>query len=53
MLFIDNFFVEFMVSEIPRMSVFGYCPYSVTFLNIVIINLDVLIFLFLDLQIYR
>ena len=24
-------FVVFMVSEIPRVSVFGHCPYSVTF----------------------
>ena len=31
MLFIKYFFVGFMVSEIPRVSVFGYCPYSVTF----------------------
>ena len=30
-LFIKIFFVEFMVSEIPRVSVFGHCPYSVTF----------------------
>ena len=30
-LFINNFFVGFVVSEIPRVSVFGYCPYSVTF----------------------
>ena len=29
--FINNFFVECMVSEIPRVSVFGHCPYSVTF----------------------
>ena len=29
--FIKNFFVGFMVSEIPRVSVFGHCPYSVTF----------------------
>ena len=27
-LFINNFFVGFMVSEIPRVSVFGNCPYS-------------------------
>ena len=31
MLFITIFFVGFMVSEIPRVSVFGHCPYSVTF----------------------
>ena len=31
MLFIKNFFVGFMVSEIQRVSVFGHCPYSVTF----------------------
>ena len=32
-LFIKHFFVGFMVSEIPRVSVFGQCPYSVTFPN--------------------
>ena len=30
-LFINIFFVGFMVSEIPQVSVFGHCPYSVTF----------------------
>ena len=30
-LLIINFFVGFMVSEIPRVFVFGQCPYSVTF----------------------
>ena len=30
-LFNKHFFVGFMVSEIPRVSVFGHCPYSVTF----------------------
>ena len=30
-LLIKHFFVGFIVSEIPRVSVFGYCPYSVTF----------------------
>ena len=30
-LLIKHFFVGFMVSEIPRVSVFGHCPYSVTF----------------------
>ena len=30
-LLITIFFVAFMVSEIPRVSVFGYCPYCVTF----------------------
>ena len=29
-LLITNFFVGFMVSEIPRVSE-GHCPYSVTF----------------------
>ena len=29
-LFIKHVFVGFMVSEIPRMSVFGHCPYSGT-----------------------
>ena len=31
MLFIKHFVVGFMVSEIPRVSLFGHCPYSVTF----------------------
>ena len=30
-LLIKNVFVGFMVSDIPRVSVFGHCPYSVTF----------------------
>ena len=30
-LFIKHFFVGFMVSEIQRVSLFGHCPYSVTF----------------------
>ena len=30
-LLIKHFFVEFIVSEILRVSVFGHCPYSVTF----------------------
>ena len=30
-LFITHFFVGFMVSEIPMVSVFGHCPYLVTF----------------------
>ena len=30
-LFITIFFVGFIVSEIPRVSVFGHCLYSVTF----------------------
>ena len=30
-LFIKHFFVRLMVSDIPRVSVFGQCPYSVTF----------------------
>ena len=29
--FIKHLFVGFMVSEIPRVSVLGHCPYSVTF----------------------
>ena len=36
-LFIKHFFVGFMVSEIPRVSVFGHCPYSVTSPNIKIL----------------
>ena len=35
--FIKYFFVGFMVSEIPRVSVFVHCPYSVTFPYIYII----------------
>ena len=35
-LFIKHLFVRFMVSEIPRESVFGHCPYSVTFTYIYI-----------------
>ena len=31
MLFIKHFLEGFMVSEIPRVSIFGHCPYSVTF----------------------
>ena len=31
MLFIKYFLVGFMVSETPRVSVFGHCPYLVTF----------------------
>ena len=34
-LFIKHFFVGFMVSEIPGVSVFGHFPFSVTFLYIV------------------
>ena len=30
-LFSKHFFVGFMVSDIPRVSVFGHCPYSVNF----------------------
>ena len=30
-LFNNTFFVGFMVSELPRVCVFGYYPYSVTF----------------------
>ena len=29
--FKKHFFIRFMISEIPRVSVFGHCPYSVTF----------------------
>ena len=32
MLLIKTIFVGFMVYEIPRVSVFGHCPYSVTLL---------------------
>ena len=30
-LLIQHFFIGFVVSKIPRVSVFGYFPYSVTF----------------------
>ena len=30
-LLMKHFVVGFMVSEIPRVSVFGHCPYSITF----------------------
>ena len=30
-LFIKHFFVGFMVSEIPIVSILGHCQYSVTF----------------------
>ena len=30
-LFITHFFVGFIVSDIYRVSIFGHCPYSVTF----------------------
>ena len=30
-LFIKHFVVGFVLSEIPRVTVFGHCPYSVTF----------------------
>ena len=33
-LLIKHFVVGFLVSEIQRVSVFGHCPYSVTFPNI-------------------
>ena len=30
-LFIKYFFIGFMVYEVPSVSIFGHCPYSVTF----------------------
>ena len=42
---LNNFFGGFMVSEIPRLSVFGHCPYSVTFpfvLDIALVNIYIL-----------
>ena len=45
-LFIKHFFVGFMVSEIPKVSVFGYCPYFVTFPYITSgVNIAILIIL--------
>ena len=37
-LFTKHFFLGFMVSEIPRVSVFGHCPYSVTFPYVVLMR---------------
>ena len=37
-LFIKHFFVGCMVYEIPRVSVFRHCPYSVTFPYIYILT---------------
>ena len=44
-LLINIFFVGFMVSEIPRVTVFGHCPYSVTFPYIYIYKLSFIIML--------
>ena len=38
--FINIFFVGFMVSEIPRVSVFGHCPYTVTSPIIIYVMLE-------------
>ena len=47
-LFITYFFVGCMVTEIPRVSVVGQCPYSVTFLYTnVYIHFNVIRILFL------
>ena len=45
-LLIKHFFVGFMVSEIPRVSVFGHCQYSVTFHYINIINISIYKYMF-------
>ena len=53
-LFIIIFFVGVMVSEIPRVSVFGHCPYSVTFTYIVCIRTiyhQASIFIYYNLQV--
>ena len=42
MLFTKHFFVGYMVSEIPRVSIFGHCPYSVTFPYKLLISIDFL-----------
>ena len=44
-LFIKHIFVGFMVSEIPRVSVFGHCPYSVTFLHNIYIYIYIYIYI--------
>ena len=49
-LFIIHFFVRFMVSEIPRVSVFGHFPYSVTFpyiYNLYIISIILYIYIYI------
>ena len=33
-IFITYFFVEFMASEIPRVSVFGYFPQRIQYMNV-------------------
>ena len=40
MLFIKHFFVGFMVSEIPRVSVFGYFPLTTDY--IICLNLRII-----------
>ena len=34
-LFIKHFCVQFMVYEIPRVTLFGHCPYTITNKDIV------------------
>ena len=46
-LLINNFFVGVMVSEIPRVSVFGHCPYSVTFPYIIFKSISYICFKFI------
>ena len=41
-LFIKHFVVGFVVSEIPKVSVFGHCPYSVTFPYVAIQSLYII-----------
>ena len=55
MLFIKNVVVGFMVSEIPRVSVFGHCPYSVTFpyISNKLINNIKLLFVIIELLKYN
>ena len=42
-LFIKHLCVGCMVYEIPRLSVFGYCPYSVTYPDIIFVLNNILI----------
>ena len=42
-LLIKHFVVGFIVSDIPRVSVFGHCPYSVTFPYICIVFIRIYI----------
>ena len=50
---IKHFHVGFMVSDIPSVSVFGHCPYSVTFPYIVYLLITIHSLFNIDNQIYK